>query len=86
MITVLLFVFGGIGIWLFLWTHPKPQPRNIFEINESPSPHQEILQLTAKSEHELGWVPHGDRDVLRACKACHYGFVAPDMSLEGPEA
>lgn len=26
-----------------------------------------VLEKTAKSEHELGWLPHGDRDVLNAC-------------------
>lgn len=26
-----------------------------------------VLEKTAKNEHELGWIPHGDRDVLNAC-------------------
>lgn len=26
-----------------------------------------ILEKTARNEHDLGWLPHGDRDVLNAC-------------------
>lgn len=26
-----------------------------------------VLEKTARNEHELGWLPHSDRDVLNAC-------------------